>query len=71
MVVQILSIMVRALKGCVAPALYHILACKFICNNNIWYGRNAKGVFGTLILSYNSVFDKSSESFPSLQNSKK
>ncbi len=37
-------------KGCDAPALYHILMCKYICNSNIWYERSAKGAFDTLII---------------------
>ena len=42
--------MIRVPKGCGAPALYHILMCKLICNNNIWYERSTKGAFDTLIV---------------------
>ena len=35
--------------GCAAPALYHIVICKSICNRTIWYGRCTKGAFNTLI----------------------
>ena len=41
--------LIRVSKGCDAPALYHILMCKLICNNNIWYERSTKGAFDTLI----------------------
>ena len=42
--------MIRAPKGCDAPALCHILMCKLICNSNIWYERSTKGAFDTLII---------------------
>ena len=44
-----LKLMIRVSKGCDAPALYHILMCKLICNNNIWYERSTKSAFNTLI----------------------
>ena len=45
-----LSFRIRVSKWCDAPALYHILMCKYICNSNIWYERSTKGAFDTLLL---------------------
>ncbi len=42
--------MIRMPKGCAAPALSHLLKCKFICNDNRWDERCTKDAFGILII---------------------